>query len=140
MLVWIICVLNCQTFCYQTWYGDASLRARVSYKMTGLLFSRTKWYQGLVCSKYNRFYYIFWTADSFATNLRSMVHYHEAECLMKKLDYYVRGPGHSKTLKCQWRFVQMIFSEPLNILLSNLEWWCIIVSQSIFQKDWFAVV
>ena len=33
----------------------------------------------------------------------------------------------------------MIFSESLNLLLPNLVWWCIIMSQVFFQKDWFAV-
>ena len=36
-------------------------------------------------------------------------------------------------------FVQMIFSESLNLLLPNLVWWCIIMSQIVFKKDWFAV-
>ena len=36
-------------------------------------------------------------------------------------------------------FVQMIVSELLHILLPNVVWWCIIMSQIIFQKDWFAV-
>ena len=36
-------------------------------------------------------------------------------------------------------FVQIIFSELLNLLLQNLVWWYIIMSQIIFQKDWFAV-
>ena len=41
--------------------------------------------------------------------------------------------------KCHWMFLQMIFSESLNLLLPNLVWWCIIMSQIVFQKDWFAV-
>ena len=36
-------------------------------------------------------------------------------------------------------FVQMIFYESRNFLLPNLLWWCIIMSQIVFQKDWFAV-
>ena len=31
------------------------------------------------------------------------------------------------------------FSESLNLLLPNLVWWCIIMSQIVFQKDWFSV-
>ena len=45
----------------------------------------------------------------------------------------------AKISKCQWMFVQMISSESLNLLLPNLVWWCIIMSQIVFQKDWFAV-
>ena len=34
----------------------------------------------------------------------------------------------------------MISSESLNLLQSNLLWWCIIMSQIVFQKDWFEVL
>ena len=33
----------------------------------------------------------------------------------------------------------MIFSELLNLLQANLVWWCIVMSQIVFQKDWFTV-
>ena len=36
-------------------------------------------------------------------------------------------------------FVWIIFSEPWNILLPNLVWWCSIMSQSVIQKKLFAV-
>ena len=36
-------------------------------------------------------------------------------------------------------FVQVISSELLNLLLPNLVLWCILMSQIVFQKDWFAV-
>ena len=39
----------------------------------------------------------------------------------------------------QWMSVQMMSSEPLNLLPPNVEWWCIIMSQGVFQNDWFAV-
>ena len=35
-------------------------------------------------------------------------------------------------------FVQ-ISSESLNLVLPILVWWCIIMSQIVFQKDWFAI-
>ena len=41
--------------------------------------------------------------------------------------------------KCYWLFVQMRSSESQNLLLPNLVWWCIIMRQSVFQKDWVAV-
>ena len=37
-------------------------------------------------------------------------------------------------------FVQMISSKPSNILFSNLVLWFFIMSQSVMQKDWFAVI
>ena len=95
--------------------------------------------QELIWSKYDHFYCIFWTADPFATTLGLIVHYHKPECFMEKLDCCVQGQGHSNILKCHWMFVLMIFSESLNLLLQNLVWWCIIMSQIVFQKYWFAV-
>ena len=75
------------------------------------------------------------------TKLGLIVHYHthKPECFMEKLDCCVQGQGHSKISKCQWMFVQIIFSKSLNILLPNLVWWCISMTQIVFQKDWFAV-
>ena len=53
----------------QTWYCDASSWAGVSCKKIDLLFSRSRSQQGLIWYKYGSFYYIFWTADPFATKL-----------------------------------------------------------------------
>ena len=58
---------------------------------------------------------------------------------MEKLDCCVQGQGHSKIKKIQWMCVQMISSQKFNFSLPNLVWWCIIMSQIVFQKDWFAV-
>ena len=69
----------------------------------------------------------------------TIVHYHKPECIMEKLDCCVQGQSHSKISKCQWMFVHMISSELLNLLLPNLVWWCIIMSQIVCQKDWLAV-
>ena len=85
----LLYLLNCWSFCYQTWFVSTLSWAR--------------------------------------------------ECFMEKLDCFVQGQGHSKISKCQWMFVEMIFSELLCVLLPNLVWWCIIMSQIVFQKDWFAV-
>ena len=42
----------------------------------------------------------------------------------------VFSQGHDKDSKCQWMYVQMIFSELLNLFFPNLIWWGIIMSQS----------
>ena len=39
---------------------------------------------------------------------------------MEKLDCCVQGKGHSKILKCQWMFVQILFSESLNLFAASL--------------------
>ena len=84
--------LNHLTFCFPTWYGDASLWVGVSYKKIDLLFSRSRSLQKLIRLKYDDFYCIFWTADPFATKLCLIVHYHKPE-----------------------RFIQIIFSKLSNI-------------------------
>ena len=96
--------------------------------------------QGHCKSSWSKFYCYFWTTDTFATRLGLIICYHKPECFMEKFDCCVQGQGHSKISKCQWMFVQMTFSESLNLLLlPNLVWWCIIISQNVLQKDWFAV-
>ena len=104
-----------------------------------LLFSRSGSLRALTWSKYENLYCIFWTADPFATKLGLMVLYHKPENFMEKLDCCVKGKSHSKISKCQWVFVQMIFSKLLNHLLPNLVYWYIIISQIVFQTDLFAV-
>ena len=98
-------LLNCQTFGYQPWYCDAASQARVSCKKIGLLFSRSRSQQGFIWPNYDRFYYIFWTADPFATKLGLIVHYKPewlieklhcsvhswSECFVKKLDCCFQG-------------------------------------------------
>ena len=132
-------LLNHQTFCFQTWYCDTSLWVDVSCKKIDLLFSRSRSQQGLLWSKYDSFYCIFWIADPFATKLGLAVHYYKPECLMKKLDCCVQGQGHGKISKCQWLFIQMLSSEMLNLILPNLVRYCISMSQTVFQNYWFAV-
>ena len=128
------------TFCFQTWYCDASLWVRVSCKKIDLLFPRSRSLQELLWSNYDDFWVIFWPTDTFAIKLGLVVHYPKPECCMEKLDCFVQGQGHSKFSKCQWMFAQMICSESLNPLQPNLiVIWLIIMIQIVFQKDWFAV-
>ena len=61
-----------------------------------------------------------WITDLFAIKLGLIVHYHKQECFMEKLDCCIQDQGHSKISTCQWMFVQMLFSESLNLLLPNL--------------------
>ena len=124
-------LLNRQTFCCQTWYCDASLWAGVLCRMICLLFSRSRSQQGLIWSKYDSFYHVFWIANSFATKLGLIVHYHKPECLMKKLECCVQGQGHGKISECQWLFIQMLSSEMLNLILPNLLQLCIIMSHIV---------
>ena len=45
---------------------------------------------------------------------------YESDCLVKRMDCWVRSQGHSKTSQCRWMFVHMISSEPLNCLYHQL--------------------
>ena len=109
-------------------------------KKIDLLFSRSGSLQEFIWPKYDNFYCIFLTAKPFATKLALTVHYHKPEFFMEKLDCCVQGQGHSKISKCRLVFIQ-ISSELLNllVLLPHLVWWCIIMSQIVFHKDWFGV-
>ena len=77
------------------------------------------------------FYCIFLIADPFATKLGLMVHYHKPEFLMKKIRLLCSRS------KSQHNF--NVSSELLILLLPNLVWLCVIMTQSVFQKDWFAL-
>ena len=97
--------------------------------------SRSQW--GLIGSNYF-FHYIFWTADSSAAELGLMIHHHQPECLVKKKELlYLRSRSQRRVE--MFMFVQVISSKVPNILLLNLVLWCIIMSQSVTQKDRFAI-
>ena len=56
------------------------------------------------------------------------------ECLLKRLLCCIQGQGHSEGSELQWMFARTNISDR-----SNLVWWCIIISQSIIQKYYFAM-
>ena len=113
------------------WWCSIMSQSNADVFFLFLLSSWSRSQLGLIWSRYDNVYCIFWTADP------------KPKCCMEKMDCCVKGQGHSKISKCQEMFVQMISSEMLNFLPPNLVWWCIIdsiwLSQIVFQKDWFAV-
>ena len=66
-------LLNCWTFCDQTWYGDASSWASVMQKYWFAVF-KLKVMMRVHIIKYDCFYHIYWTADPFATRFNWMAH------------------------------------------------------------------
>ena len=76
------------------------------------------------------FYCIFWTANSFATKLCLMVHHHEWEYLVKRLDCCVQGREHNEVSKLHYVFTNPIFSVQLIFLQSNNVYGCIITNNS----------
>ena len=126
--------LNHRTFCYQTWYGDATSWSRLScgkklfavFKIKVitradmiktwlfLLYLLNCWFFGNQT----------WSDDTLS--------WHKPECLLKKRK---KGLLQSRS-RSQWKvrmsiFIQMIFYKLPNILLPNLVLWCIIMSWSV---------
>ena len=62
------------------------LECRAEFLFFGgfLLSSKSRSQRGLTWSKYESFYYIFWTVNSSAKKLSLMRHHHKPECLVKK--------------------------------------------------------
>ena len=104
-----------------------------------LLFSRSRSLQDLIWSKYDNFYCIFWTADPFPTKLGLVVHYQRPECFMEKVDRCIKVKVTANFKMSVNVCLYDIFRIAWTFLLRNLVWWCIIMSQIVFQKDCFAV-
>ena len=106
---------NHRTFCYQRWHGDAASWARVSCRKKIFCFfgvmlrSRSQWW--FIWSKYDCFYYIFWTVDSFATKLGLMIHHHKPEYPVKEVGLLHSGSKSQGRVKILM-FVQISSSEP----------------------------
>ena len=83
-----------------------------------LISSRSRPQQGFIWSKYDSFYYIFWTVDSLATKLGLLIHHHKRECLVKK-----HGLLHSRS-RSQWR--SKCFS-----------WWYLLNCETFCYQTWY---
>ena len=93
-------------------------------------------------TKYNSFYYIFWTADSLAIKLGLMVHRHKQNVLWKKwmTAFKVKVTAKVQNVNiCLSRWYPLTPHPSPSILLPNLVWRYIIMSQSIMQKDRFVI-
>ena len=103
-----------------------------------MLFSSSRSLQELISSKYDNSYCIFWTADPFVTKLGLIVHYHKPECWWRNwiVVFKVKVIANFQNVRCLSRWY---FLNRWTFLLPNMVWWCIIMSQIVFQKDWFAV-
>ena len=88
--------------------------------------------------EYDSLYYIFLTVDSLATKLGLMIHHCMPEYPVEKVGLLHSGSRSQQRVK-MLMFVQMISSIPPNILFPNLVLWCIIMSQSVMQRDWFVI-
>ena len=103
--------LNRSTFCNQTWYSGVLSWVGVPCRIIGLLSLWSRSQQRLIWSEYDWFYYLFWTADSFAFKFGLMVHFHMPECRVKK---------KKNGLLFSWWRSQWNFKLLMNIRLDNL--------------------
>ena len=60
-------------------------------------------------------YYVFWTADPFASKVGLVAHHHKLDYLVKRLDGTVVVKV-TERLKIQWMFIWMISPQLLNLL------------------------
>ena len=70
----------------------------MSCRKVVLLFSRARSHSGLTLknkTKHDRYYFIFRTADPFATKLCFVERHCRPECLAERLSGCVQGQGHS---------------------------------------------
>ena len=67
------------------------------------------------------------------------MHHNGLECHSKRFVCYFQGQGHSKGSYDQNMTVSTVSSELLILLLQNLVWWYIIVSQSVLWRNCIAV-
>ena len=74
---------------------------------------------------------IFWIATSLTTKVGMVMHHYEPDCLPKRLVCYLQGQGHSEGSHNHNMTVSTIFAELLILLLPNLVWWYIIISQNV---------
>ena len=88
-------------------------------------------------SKYDSFYYIFWTADPLAIKL-GLIYIIKSKSVLRRNWIAVKVKDTAKS-KCQWMFVQTISYQSLNCLQLNLVWWCVIMDHIVFPKELFAV-
>ena len=132
-------LLNHWIFYYQTCYCDTlswaidCLSKRLVCCLQGQGHSEGSYNQNMT------FWYIFWTSYPFATKLGLVAHHHKLDCLVRRFDYSVVV----KVKVTGW------FKILLNVHLDNISstnepfvtmvWWCIIISQSVMQENWFAV-
>ena len=81
----LLYLLNCWSFFYQTWFDSTLSQARVFYKEVGLLRSRSRSQQNFKMSVNVCPNDIFWIAEPFITKFGMMMHHHEPDCLIKRL-------------------------------------------------------
>ena len=130
-------LLNHQTFCFQTWYCDASLGVRVSCKKIYCYFQdpghcKSSYDQNMTLSTIFSELLIPWQP-----NLVWWYIIRSQNVLWKT------GLLHSGS-RSQWRvkmlmFVQMMSSKPPNILFPNLVLWYIIMSRCVIYKYDFLI-
>ena len=98
--------------------------------------------KGLVWSKYDSFYYIFWPVHNFANKFGLLVNHQQPMCDIvcpcgKKIWLLLSRSGSQWMFKLSMNVCSdniLWTAEPL--IYPNLVWWCIVMGHSVLQKDW----
>ena len=91
----LLYLLNCWPFCYQTWFASIYHKPECFYGEIGLLCSRSRSQQHFKMSM-NVCLDIFWITEPFATKLGTVMHHHEPDCCSKRSVCGLQGQGHSE--------------------------------------------
>ena len=59
----------------------------------------------------------------------------QLECLVKRLLFSRSNSKSQWSSECRWLFGQTVSSDKFNLV-----WWCIIMSQCVIQKHYFAII
>ena len=110
--------------CYQTWYADTSSWAGVLCKKIGLLPSRSRSQQGLIRSKYDSVFCIFWTAESFTAKLGGASSWVFQKDLFAVFKVKVATMAHMVKV---WQYLLHLLNR---WIFYHQTWWCIIMSLS----------
>ena len=130
--------LNHRTFCYQIWYGDAALWARVMQTFFCYCYLQG---QGLSLGSYDQNMTLSTLSELLIPWQPNLVWWYiiRSQIVIWKTKLITAFRVKITAKGQNWMFVQMIFSKPSNILFSSLVLWFIIMSLSVMQKDWFAI-
>ena len=126
--VWYL--LRHRTFYYQTWYGNAAPRVRVSPRK--ILFAVFKVKITVSAHMIKIWLFLLYLLNCWFFGNQT---WSDDTSSYARLSCEKNLQSSSQQRVTVSIFVQMISSKPQKILLPNLLLWCIIMSQSVVQKD-----
>ena len=130
-------LLNRRTFCYQTWYGDAASRTILSCRKK--LFPKFK-VKVTLRAHMNKIWLSNISSELLVLGNQTWSNDTSSEARVShEKDGLLLSRSRSQPIVTMSMHVQMISSKTLHFLSLNVVLWCIIMSQSVLQKDWFTI-